>query len=153
MVSIEKICKFFISIEKIPTTIERLFMIRKFLVLSIFSLLFVTGCGERKADPAKIEEATKLVANKDFEKGVAMLDELGNASPNDEPLKKAQIDAHLKYANYLMYESTLLPKEKYPLALLQYRFVATIDPTNAEAKQNIDLIEGIYSQMGRPIPQ
>ena len=52
-----------------------------------------------------------------------------------------------------MYESSLPPKEKYPAALKQYRFVATIDPSNAEAKQNISLVEGIYSQMGRPIPQ
>jgi len=44
-------------------------------------------------------------------------------------------------------------KKKYPSALRQYRLVATIDPANAEAKQNINLIEGIYNQMGRPIPQ
>ena len=116
-------------------------------------LLFAAGCGEKKADPAKIDEAAKLIANKDFEKGIALIDDLGKASPSDEVVKKEQVDAHMKYANFLMYESLLPPKEKYPSALRQYRFVATIDPTNSEAKENINLIEGIYSQMGRPIPE
>ena len=128
-------------------------MIKKLLAFSLLSLLFAAGCGEKKADPAKIDEATKLIAAKDFEKGIAMIDEMGKSSPSDQLVKKAQIDAHLKYANYFMYESTLPPKEKYPSALREYRFVATIDPTNDDAKQNINLIEGIYNQMGRPIPQ
>ena len=128
-------------------------MIRKLLACTFFLLLFVAGCGEKKADPARIDQATKLIADKDFEKGIAMIDDLGNSSPSDEIVKRARIDAHLKYATYLMYESTLPPKEKYPSALRQYRLVATIDPANDEAKQNINLIESIYNQMGRPIPQ
>ena len=128
-------------------------MIKKLVAFSILSLLFAAGCGEKKADPAKIDEATKLIDNKDFEKGIAMIDDLGKASPSDELVKKAQVDAHMKYANFLMYESLLPPKEKYPSALHQYKLVATIDPSNAEAKQNINLIEGIYNQMGRPVPQ
>ncbi len=128
-------------------------MTKKLLAFSILSMLFAAGCGEKKADPAKIDEATKLIDNKDFEKGIAMIDDIGKASPSDELVKKAQVDAHMKYANFLMYESLLPPKEKYPSALRQYRLVATIDPDNAEAKQNINLIEGIYNQMGRPIPQ
>ena len=46
-------------------------MIKKLLAFSILSLLFAAGCGEKKADPAKIDEATKLIANKDFDKGIA----------------------------------------------------------------------------------
>jgi hypothetical protein len=127
-------------------------MVRSILVLSVLCLLLVASCGEKKADPSKIEEAGKFVTNKDFEKGIAMLDEMGKSSPHDELLKKAQVIAHIKYGNYLMYESPLPPKEKYPSALRQYRMAAAIEPTNAEAKQNINLIEGIYSQMGRTIP-
>jgi hypothetical protein len=128
-------------------------MIKKLLAYSILSLLFAAGCGEKKADPAKIDAAAKLIANKDFDKGIALVDDLGKSSPNDEQVKKVQIDAHLKYANFLMYESLLPPKEKYPSALRQYRLVATIDPANAEAKENINMIEGIYNQMQRPVPQ
>jgi hypothetical protein len=127
-------------------------MVRSIPVLSVLCLLLVASCGEKKADPSKIGEATKLVTNKDFEKGIAMLDDMGKSSPNDELLKKAQVDGHLKYGNFLMYESALPPKEKYPSALRQYRIAAAIEPTNAEAKQNINLIEGIYNQMGRTIP-
>ena len=127
-------------------------MRRSILVLSVLWLLLVASCGEKKADPSKITVATNLVTNKDFEKGIAMLDDMGKSSPNDEMLKKAQVDAHIKYGNYFMYESTLPPKEKYPSALRQYRIAAAIEPTNAEAKQNISLIEGIYNQMGRTIP-
>ncbi len=128
-------------------------MIKKLMLFSVLSLAFAAGCGEKKADPAKIDEATKLIAAKDFDKGIAMIDDLGKASPSDELVKKAQVDGHLKYANFLMYESLLPPKEKYPSALRQYRLVASIDPSNGEAKDNIKLIEGIYNQMGRPIPQ
>ena len=117
-----------------------------------FLILFLSGCGEKKGDPAKIDQASKLIASKDFEKGVAMLDDMGKSSPSDEAVKKARVDAHLKYANYFMYESVLPPKEKYPSALREYRLVSAIDPANDEAKQNISLIEGIYNQMGRPIP-
>jgi hypothetical protein len=127
-------------------------MVRSILVLSVLCLLLVASCGEKKADPSRIGEATTLVTNKDFEKGIAMLHDMGKSSPNDEVLKKAQVDAHIKFGNYLMYESTLPPKEKYPSALRQYRIAAAIDSANAEAKQNINLIEGIYGQMDRTIP-
>ncbi len=127
-------------------------MVRSILVLSVLCLLLVASCGEKKADPSKIDEAAKLVTNKEFEKGIAMFDDMRKSSPNDELLKKAQVIAHIKYGNYLMYESTLPPKEKYPSALRQYRMAAAIEPANAEAKQNINLIEGIYNQMGRAVP-
>jgi tetratricopeptide (TPR) repeat protein len=127
-------------------------MATRALALSALYVLLVAGCAEKKADPAKIDEATRLITGKQFEKGIAILDNLANSSPNDEVLKKSLVDAHIQYGNYFMYESTLPPKEKYPLALRQYRIVADIDPGNAEAKQNISLIEGIYNQMGRTIP-
>lgn len=128
-------------------------MTRLFLMLCVFSLVFAAGCGEKKADPAKLDQAAKLINNKEYEKGIAMLDDMGQASPSDGVVRAARVDAHMKYANYFMYESSLPPKEKYPSALKQYRLVTEIDPANNEAKQNISLIEGIYSQMGRPIPQ
>ena len=128
-------------------------MSRKLLLFAALFFFGIFGCGEKKADPAKIEEANKLIASKDFDKGIPMIDDMAKSSPSDEMVKKAQVSAHMQYANYFMYESSLPPKEKYPSALKQYRFVAEIDPTNTEAKQNINLIEGIYSQMGRPIPQ
>lgn len=127
-------------------------MLRKILALGAIVLLSVSGCGEKKADPAKVGEAIRLIDNKEFEKGIALLDDLARSSPSDETLKKTQAQGHVKYGNYFMYESTLPPKEKYPSALRQYRTAAALDPANEEAKQNIGLIEGTYNQTGRTIP-
>lgn len=45
------------------------------------------------------------------------------------------------------------PKVKYPAALRLFREALKVDPANADAKQNKDLIESIYKSMHRPIPQ
>lgn len=42
---------------------------------------------------------------------------------------------------------------KYRAALQDYRAALKADATNLEAKTNAKLIESIYTQMGRPIPQ
>ena len=128
-------------------------MTRKLLLFCALSLILASGCGEKKADPAKLDQAAKLINNKEYEKGIAILEDVGKGSPSDVAVKAARVDAHMKYANYFMYESSFPPKEKYPSALREYRLVTEIDPANNEAKQNISLIEGIYNQMGRPIPQ
>ena len=127
-------------------------MMKGFVSAALLLLLVASGCGEKKVEPAKLDEAVKLIEKKEYEKAVALLDELGKSSPSDEALKKVRVDCYLKYGNYFMYESVAPPKEKYPSALHQYRLAAAIDPTNTEAKQNIQLIEGIYNQMGRPVP-
>ena len=77
---------------------------------------------------------------------------MAKESPKDEILLKERIAGHMKFANYLRDESPLPPKEKYPAALAQYRIVYQLDPNNADAKNNIGLIEGIYKQMGRTVP-
>jgi hypothetical protein len=59
----------------------------------------------------------------------------------------------MKYGNVALTSSALTPKEKYPLSLQMYREVLRLDPKNKEAKSNKELIEGIYKQMGRPVPK
>ncbi len=129
-------------------------MVRKCTSMVIALLLVaVVGCGGKKADPTQIQKANEAVAKGDFENGVAVLDSLAKESPNDDALKQARANAHMKYGDYLMYDSPLPPHQKYPGALKQYRIVASLDPSNQQAKQNITMIESIYQQMGRPIPQ
>ncbi len=43
-------------------------------------------------------------------------------------------------------------KVKYPDALRLFREALKVDPANADAQKNEDLIESIYKQMKRPIP-
>jgi hypothetical protein len=38
-------------------------------------------------------------------------------------------------------------------ALRHFRKVLQLDPGNSRAQAEIDQIEGIYTQMGRPIPE
>lgn len=119
---------------------------------SIVLALLLTGCGGKNENVAKIGEANKTIAAGDFDKGIALLDALGKDAPADTTVLRARIDAYMNYATFLMYESPLPPKQKYSTALKMYRFAVKLDPTNKVAKENIATIEGIYQQMGRPIP-
>ncbi len=51
-----------------------------------------------------------------------------------------------------MLDPDLPPREKYPKSLAMFRDALEIDPNNALAKQSIQLIEDIYTSMGRPVP-
>ncbi|HVT14486.1 MAG TPA: hypothetical protein VHE55_19655 [Fimbriimonadaceae bacterium] len=73
------------------------------------------------------------------------------ASPNDEKAKKAFVDATNDLADANMF-SDEPPRVKYPNALKYYREAAKTDPTNEKAKQNVDLIVGIYKQMRKTPP-
>jgi len=92
----------------------------------------------------------------------AKADELSNTANDfdkvyeknkNETNKKQFIDKHLAAGLYLMYEAKLNPTEKYGPALKHFNKVLEADPNNQEAKQNKQMIEDIYNQMGRPIPQ
>ncbi len=73
--------------------------------------------------------------------------------PTDAKLKKAHLDAATKLADAVLVSPALAPKDKYPKSLRVYRGIMKVDPKNAHAKKQIDLIEGIYRSMGRPIPK
>lgn len=73
--------------------------------------------------------------------------------PTDAKLKKAHIEAATKLADAVLVSPALPPREKYPKSLRLYRGVKKIDAKNAHAQKQIDLIEGIYRSMGRPIPK
>jgi len=72
---------------------------------------------------------------------------------SDTKLKSAYVNATVDYATKTMYANSLDPKQKYPGALKLYREALKVDPSNADAGRNKDMIESIYKQMGRPIPQ
>jgi tetratricopeptide (TPR) repeat protein len=70
-----------------------------------------------------------------------------NASAAD---KKAAAEAYVARGN--VYWSAGQPR-LYKYALADFKKVLTYDPDNAEAKEKIDTIVGIYRSMGRPVPE
>ncbi len=52
-----------------------------------------------------------------------------------------------------MNDANAAPRVKYRAALGDYRRALQFDPSNQEAQVNKKLIEGIYTSMGRPLPQ
>lgn len=73
--------------------------------------------------------------------------------PTDAKLKKGHIEAATKLADAVLVSPALPPRDKYPKSLRLYRGIVKVDAKNAHAKKQIDLIEGIYRSMGRPIPK
>ena len=104
------------------------------------------------ANPKVTEAQAKVKAGK-FEEALALLDPAYKTNPKDAEITKALAETHLKYGDSFMYNEALPPRQKYRPALRQYRDVLTFDPKNKDAQDKIKLIEGIYKQMGMPIPQ
>lgn len=104
------------------------------------------------ANPKVADAQAKVKAGK-FEEALAALDPLHKSNPKDAEVNKALAEAHLKYGDSFMYNESLPPRQKYAPALRQYRAVLAVDPANKDAQTKIKLIEDIYKQMGRPIPQ
>lgn len=73
--------------------------------------------------------------------------------PNSKVAKDTYVQATVRLAEGMMDSDSLLPKQKYPGALKLFREALTADPANQQAQQSKDLIESIYKQMRRPIPQ
>ena len=104
------------------------------------------------ANPKVAEAQAKVKAGK-YEEAFALLDPAYKANPKDAEVAGALAQAHLKYGDSFMYNEALPPRQKYRPALKQYREVLTYDAKNKDAQDKIKLIEGIYKQMGLPIPQ
>ncbi len=123
---------------------------KKFVVVFAAALLF--GCSEPKVDADKMNHANEQVNRGEYEEGIKTLDELGKKSPSDPALKQSRVQAHMKYATFFMYNDSIAPKVKYPTALKHYREALKLDPSNADAKEQAQMIVDIYKSMGREVP-
>jgi hypothetical protein len=75
-------------------------------------------------------------------------------SPKSAKAKKTYVDAALAYAQACMADRAKLPPPvQYRSALALYRGVLVVDPHNAESLSQKKTIEGVYKQMGMPIPK
>lgn len=64
------------------------------------------------------------------------------------------INTHLAYASYLTHEADHLAMgQRMGDALRHFRRVVELDPENSIALTHVELIEGIYAQMGRDVPE
>lgn len=117
-----------------------------------FSSIFVAAALLLAANVKVTEAQAKVKAGK-FEEALALLDPAHKTNPKDAEITKALAETHLKYGDSFMYNEALPPRQKYRPALKQYRDVLTFDPQNKDALAKIKLIEGIYKQMGMPVPQ
>ncbi len=100
-----------------------------------------------------VEDAKKKIKDGKYEDAIVALDKAHTAKPKDGEVTKALADGHLAYGDFYMNNAGMPPFKKYPGALKEYRKVLEYDKDNKAAKQNIATIEGIYKQMGRPVPQ
>ncbi|MEX0680146.1 MAG: hypothetical protein WD097_02100 [Balneolales bacterium] len=67
---------------------------------------------------------------------------------------RLKVQAHLAYGHYLTHEADhLAMSDRMASALRHFRRVLELDDDNTQAQEHIDLIEGIYRQMGRDIPE
>ena len=104
------------------------------------------------ADPA-VDKAKKLMSEKKYDEAITTLDAAYKEKPKSTDISTALAGAYMAKADALMADPALPPRQKYPDALRSYRKVLTLDKTNKKAQEQISSIEGIYKQMGRPIPQ
>jgi len=103
--------------------------------------------------PVTPEPTTGGVPQGDLKKDQANYDAAKAAYGKDPKTKDAYVQATIKLATDTMGSNSLESKVKYPAALRLYREALKVDPTNKDAMDYKNLIEGIYKQMGRPVPQ
>jgi tetratricopeptide (TPR) repeat protein len=133
-------------------------------IFAVLSLIFIiAACSKQDAangpDTAApdlsgmplTQQVVYLVELDEYEQA---LDLLGNADQNDPQVMQLKRDTHLLYGLWLTYSAdSVQMSERMGGALRHFRRVMQLDPENSRAQAEIEQIEGIYTQMGRPIPE
>lgn len=120
------------------------------LVLSLMMGVAASASAQAKLSDMDKKELAMLAG---LEKKHVAAEAAFKKKPADAKLKKTHLDAARKLADAVLVSPALAPKDKYPKSLRLYRGIVKVEPKNAHAKKQIDLIEGIYRSMGRPIPK
>jgi hypothetical protein len=133
-------------------------------LLTIILAISAWSCSGQESDtrtePATMEGRVALLLDQnEFEDALELLAEAGtqkevDVTDDETGLDELRVRVHLAYANYLTHEADHLAMgARMGDALRHFRRVLELDPGNTQAQSHIELIEGIYEQMGRDIPQ
>jgi tetratricopeptide (TPR) repeat protein len=122
------------------------------ILFSLFIAISLSACSaqEKKSAPPPLDENTKSALSQDS-KAKELYEKVEAASSSGD--KVSLIAAYLNFGNYMMFESSVPPRQKYRPALKAYNAVLALQPDNPEAAKNKKTIEDIYTQMGLPIPK
>ncbi len=119
--------------------------------------LVLISCSEPQSEDSFESAIARYMEKNEFEAAFERLDaEVAEADSdqNVENITQLRVQVHLAYANYLTHEADHLGMaSRMSDALRHYRRVMQLDPDNSQAQTHIELIEGIYEQMGRDIPE
>jgi hypothetical protein len=96
---------------------------------------------------------TGAAPHPELAKKVSDLEAAYAKKPSDAAIKKQLVAATYEYGHTLMMDQQLPPRMKYRTALKEFRRVLELDPNHQQAASEKAMIENIYRQMGRPIPQ
>lgn len=123
-------------------------------VMKLFqSVLLLVAAGALIAAEPVVTQAKKQIAEKKYDAAISSLEAAYKSQPKSAEVKATLVDALLAKADATMSDDVMPPRAKYPTALRTYRQVLVYDKDNRKAQSNISTIEGIYKQMGRPVPQ
>lgn len=116
------------------------------IIIAMVSL--AVGCSAETE--TKEQTVNRMLEEGNYEEAL----EVARAQADETGEDALLIDAHLAYANYLTHEADHLAMgERMADALAHFRRVLKLDDTNTQAQSHIELIEGIYGQLGREVPQ
>ncbi|MEO8127132.1 MAG: hypothetical protein ABJF23_24320 [Bryobacteraceae bacterium] len=116
------------------------------------SLMAICFAASLLAADAAVDQAKKQMAAKKYDEAVATLEPALQAKPKSVEVQKTLSEAYTFQADVAMNNAALPPRQKYPQALRGFRKAVQLDKDNKRAKEGVDMIEGIYKQMGRPVP-
>jgi tetratricopeptide (TPR) repeat protein len=133
-------------------------------IFAVLSLIFIiAACSKQDAangpdtvapDLSGMPLTQQVVYLVELDEYEHALELLGNADQYDPQVMQLKRDTHLLYGLWLTYSAdSVQMSERMGGALRHFRRVLQLDPGNSRAQAEIEQIEGIYTQMGRPIPE
>lgn len=129
------------------------YIMKNYCRISVFLLLttVIFACSEQ--EPENFEaHIMQLTQNNEYSEALDLLREAEDRDP--DKVHRLKVQTHLAYANYLTHEADHLAMgDRMSDALRHFRRVLELDENNSQARSHIDLIEGIYQQMGRDVPE